>query len=438
MPIMMEYRKYSRGFEENFKTLQMLCQDPTTKGMLELMQSEKWGGVDLTSILWLPIDHIHRTAAVIAELIQSNQQEIHYRFSEEQLALVGGHQVGSCSRGHTNTLAAVQEDMVRLQRVYGAVVATCDTLASSSKEISKTMQSVSDLQDELCGDFSNFVVPGRREVFKGTLVKLSNGHRTNVNAYLFHDVLLTATDGASGFRVFSSKTELFGATVTYADDNSFKLVERDRITGLEVATHVFQAQDSSIALEWSAKIRTVAAMITRSWQAKNADQPDYIPGAILAKQTEHLNQMKVQLGREIRMLQEEEQRYDNLLDSTLEDFTQLRAKQWDIDCERLQVGLTVHRRTREALENPAEEQSGICYAWSTIYLDLYHAGQTAMQKTLQKEQQAEVVSQILDSLVHKLEALEDVLTGFAFQPLKPVSITIIRQACCSCIVVLSL
>ena len=33
MPIMMEYRKYSRGFEETVRTLQMLCQDPTTRGI---------------------------------------------------------------------------------------------------------------------------------------------------------------------------------------------------------------------------------------------------------------------------------------------------------------------------------------------------------------------------------------------------------------------
>ena len=137
----------------------------------------------------------------------------------------------------------------------------------------------------------------------------------------------------------------------------------------------------------------------------------------------------VQLQRERDMLVEEENKFDAKLENTMFDFQQLRAKQWDIDYDRLQVGLLVDNRTREALEESAAPGtkhrlaaalSGRC-AGAKRRLPV---GQTEKDRALKKEQQAEAVGQILDSLTRKLDALEDVLTHFALDPVKPVS-------CCS-------
>ena len=159
------------------------------------------------------------------------------------------------------------------------------------------MIAVKDLQTELCGDFTNFVIPGRREVHRGSLRKVSedspdSSEVPEVSAHLFHDILLTATEGASGYKVFSSKANLLHATVTLTEDNNrrFRVVERDCVTGLVVATHTFQAETAAKALDWTTQILTVANVLGKALRTNATEEPDRVPGAVLAKQKERLEQ----------------------------------------------------------------------------------------------------------------------------------------------------
>eukprot|EP00658_Telonema_sp_P-2_P065740 TRINITY_DN5491_c0_g1_i2.p1 TRINITY_DN5491_c0_g1~~TRINITY_DN5491_c0_g1_i2.p1 ORF type:complete len:992 (+),score=262.93 TRINITY_DN5491_c0_g1_i2:225-3200(+) len=416
MPLLMEYRRYARGFEDGLSTLRTLSRDPDVAAALEMYRTDKWGGIDLESILWLPFDHIHRTASVVAEMVQVNQQELQHRAVEESL---GFHH----STQHQNSIQDVQANLGRLQRVYGAVVATCDTV-SATPVIARTLESVRTLQDELCGDFSNFVIPGRRELYQGKLNKiLLAGQTVEVNAYLFHDVLLTATDGASGFRVFSSKTNLYNASVVHAvSETRFKIVERDQVSGLVVGTHTFDAETAAAAAAWSARIRTAATVMTRSWRSESCDEsnPNGQISAVLRRQAEDLANMSVSLTREVKMLKEEEQSFEDKLDVTLSEFGDLRAQQWDIDCDRISVGLSVDERTRAEMLPAETTQQG--QAVMTVLVEDTHDQGDADQD--RKQSQVTAVGLILDSLLDKLGALEDVLTGFAFQPLKPDQSTI--------------
>eukprot|EP00656_Telonema_subtile_P016038 TRINITY_DN1844_c0_g1_i1.p1 TRINITY_DN1844_c0_g1~~TRINITY_DN1844_c0_g1_i1.p1 ORF type:complete len:822 (-),score=171.30 TRINITY_DN1844_c0_g1_i1:353-2818(-) len=400
MPVLMEYRKYARNFQDTSKTLRTLMCDPETRAALDMYQTQKWGGVDLDAILWLPIDHLHCTATVLSELVEANQQDIQLRALDQAAVKAGRAQV---AHGPANPLSDVQNNLAQLERVRNAVVDTCNNMAGTDT-VGRTMTSVSGLQDELCGDFSNFVVPGRREVLRGKLRRVLSGHTLDVNAYLFHDVLLTATDGASGFRVFSSKTALYNATVGYTSlSNVFNIVERDAVTGLVVGTHVFEAPTEKSAVEWISKIQITSSMLTQLWQTQSEDAPVNCPNTGLCKQAEDLRHAQVRLKRECKMLKEDEDRFDKLLEQSLQGFNSLRVKQWDIDFQRVQVGLKVDARTRVEFEIPP----------SSVQLE----DQTA--DSVLTEPQVTAVTEILDSLVPKLNALEDMLTGFALQPFKP-------------------
>ena len=123
----MVVNRYAKGFDVNLSTLKTLLETAEIKTMLEQHKMDDWSGIDLQSILWLPVDHLHRTSAVLAEMVHVNQQEVEYRTHEDAtqpLSKAGDMK----STEYINSLVALRDNLDKLERVHGKIVSTCDTM----------------------------------------------------------------------------------------------------------------------------------------------------------------------------------------------------------------------------------------------------------------------------------------------------------------------
>jgi len=265
-------------------------------------------------------------------------------------------------------------------------------LAQESREIKAAMQACEEIQNRLCGDLRELsLVPGRRLIFNGELCTKTGGQVRGVTVFLFNDVVVTTAQGTTNeFEVFLSKAELY-MSVVEAVGARLKLVEHDQLTATEMFTHVFECDTEETAHKWKEKIQAAIRALTRT---REWDVVDDVGGGYLQKEQESLAQTKVRLDNEVLALREKERDIENRLREQMTTFVGLRDEQWEADAKRVEIGLTVDPRTLAQLQSETLENAAA-----------------------PEDERAARIEGILDNLIRKYEALEEVLTMFALQPI---------------------
>jgi len=319
--------------------------------------------------------------------------------------------------------------------LYCAGQAIHNALKSSgeSKEIRSAIKACEEMQNRLCGDITEVrIVPGRRLIMTGELCSTAGGHLRGVTLYLFNDHIVTTAQGTTKeFEIFQTKAELYKSSVETIGAR-LKLVECDQVSGLEMCTHVFECDTAEAAETFRNKIHLAVLGLTRTKERQVVDE---LGSSYLLEEQESLSQAKVRLNNEVFVLRQKEQDIEARLRSQMGQVVTLREEQWEVDYERIQIGLTVDPRTLNAFQSAeeGEEEAGPEEPPAAIAPPAEEdsdsdeedaEGDAASPQAAAEEASSAVTEEtgakiegILENLSLKFEALEEVMLLFALQPM---------------------
>jgi len=300
-----------------------------------------------------------------------------------------------------------------------------------TRALGDKMKAFTGLQERLCGDISSLsLVAGRRQIASGEVCIMMGGQLRNLTIFLFNDIIVTTAQGSSReFEIFQNKIELYRTNVE-AVGARLKLVEQDPISGMEKASYTFECDTEETAIELCMQIEVAILAITRSHEVRVKDET-----MANAETEESLTQINERLRNEVHNMRERERGVEAKLRKQMASFVELRSQQWENDYERVQNGLTVDPRTLNVLQKQggvtrAAEQgevpdgeeydsndnnqvmAGKEKEHEKHDFDARLAKLQPGEKVDNSEGKGEVIAGILDKLLVKFEALQEVVELF--------------------------